>query len=70
MGMIQFAEKLSDILFLLILYSSIAIITPHLTLLTSDRLVVIFPTKIAILLACCIRIQSKQEFLGTLWPGI
>ena len=70
MGMIQFAEKLSDILFLLILYSSIVIITPHLTLLTSDRLVAIFPTKIAILLASCIRIQSKQEFLGTLWPGI
>ena len=62
MSMIQFAEKLKDILFFLMKqfhryhaiiifpYPSIAIKTLHLTLLTSYRLVAISPTKIAILL--------------------
>ena len=82
MSMIQFAEKLKDILFFLmkqfhentpspfLLYPSIAIITGQLTLLTSYRIVATFSTKIAILLANCIRIQSKRECLWTLRPGI
>ena len=49
-------------------YSSSTIKRPHLSLLISCILVAIFQTKEV--LASCIRIQSKQEFLWTLWPGI
>ena len=49
-------------------YPNITIKRPHLTLLTIYILWAIFPPKEV--LASCFRIQSKQQYLKKLWPGI